>query len=107
MESSVRKLFERYESVFNRSLGGDMDMDEVASLYASEFIAASPAGIMAGRNDDQLKEVMAQGYARYRALGRRQCGSAMSVSLPWMTVTAWRMSTGRRPMPARTGRTSR
>ena len=44
-----------------------MDMDEVASLYASEFIAASPAGVMAGKNDDQLKQVMAQGY---RAIGQ-------------------------------------
>lgn len=72
METSVRKFFERYESFFNQSLGGDMDMDEVAALYASEFIAASPAGVMAGKNDDQLKEVMAQGYARYRAIGTKE-----------------------------------
>jgi hypothetical protein len=72
MEASVRKFFERYESVFNRSLGGDMDMDKVAALYASEFIAASPAGVMTGRNDDQLKQVMAQGYARYRAVGTKE-----------------------------------
>jgi hypothetical protein len=71
MEVSVRKFFERYESFFNRSLGGDMDMDEVAALYASEFIAASPAGVTTGRNDDQLKQVMAQGYARYRAIGTK------------------------------------
>ena len=72
MESSVKKLFERYESVFNRSLGGDMKMDETAALYASEFIAASPAGVMAGKNNDQLKQVMAQGYARYRAMGTKE-----------------------------------
>lgn len=72
MEASVRKFFARYESVFNRSLGGDMDMDEVAALYASEFIAASPAGVMAGKNDDQLKQVMAQGYERYRAMGTKE-----------------------------------
>lgn len=72
MESSVRKLFERYASVFNRSLAGNMDVDEVAALYASEFIAASPAGVMAGKNDDQLKQVMAQGYARYRAMGTKE-----------------------------------
>jgi hypothetical protein len=71
MEASVRKLFERYESFFNQSLGGDMDMDEVAALYASEFIAVSPAGVMTGKNDDQLKQVMAQGYARYRAIGTK------------------------------------
>lgn len=72
MESDVKELFERYESVFNQSLGGDMDLDSVAALYASEFIAASPAGVTAGKNDDQLKQVMAQGYARYRAMGTKE-----------------------------------
>lgn len=72
METSVRNFFERYESFFNRSLGGDTDMDEVAALYASEFIAASPAGVMTGKNDDQLRQVMAQGYARYRAIGTKE-----------------------------------
>lgn len=72
MEASVRNLFERYESFFNRALGGDPDMDEVASLYASEFIAASPAGVIAGKNDDQLKKVMTQGYARYREIGTKE-----------------------------------
>ena len=71
MEESVRKFFERYESAFNRSLRGDPDMDAVAALYASEFIAASPAGVMAGKNDGQLRQVMAQGYARYRDMGTK------------------------------------
>jgi hypothetical protein len=71
MEVAVRKLFERYQSLFNQALGGDPDMDAVASLYASDFIAASPAGVMTGKNDDQLKRVMAQGYARYRAIGTK------------------------------------
>ena len=34
--------------------------------------AASPAGVMTGKNDDQLKQVMAQGYARYRAIGTKE-----------------------------------
>lgn len=71
-EDGVRKLFERYESVFNQSLRGDVDMDEVAALYASEFIAASPAGVTTGKNDDELKQVMAQGYARYRTIGTKE-----------------------------------
>jgi hypothetical protein len=74
MEESVRKLFERYESLFNQSLGGDIDMVEVASLYASDFIAASPAGVMAGKNDDQLKKVITHGYAHYRAIGTKNMG---------------------------------
>jgi hypothetical protein len=72
METSVRKLFERYERVFNAALHGDGDMDDVAALYASDFIAASPAGVMTGKNDEQLKQVMAQGYARYRAIGTKE-----------------------------------
>jgi hypothetical protein len=71
MEESVRQFFERYESLFRRALAGDVDMDEVASLYAPAFIAASPAGVMTGTNDDSLKQVMAQGYARYRAIGTK------------------------------------
>lgn len=34
MESSVRKLFERYERLINQALAGDADMGEVASLHA-------------------------------------------------------------------------
>jgi hypothetical protein len=72
METSVRKLFERYERSFNQSLAGDTDLREVASLYASRFISATPAGVMTGKNDEQLKQVMAQGYARYRAIGTKE-----------------------------------
>jgi hypothetical protein len=72
LETSVRKLFERYERVFNAALHGDVDMDDVAALYAADFIAASPAGVMTGKNDEQLKQVMAQGYARYRAIGTKE-----------------------------------
>ncbi|MBZ9856304.1 nuclear transport factor 2 family protein [Mesorhizobium sp. CA13] len=72
MEMSVKRFFERYQQFFKASLGGSMDMDEAASLYTSEFIAASPAGVVTGKNDDQLKQVMAQGYAHYRAIGTKE-----------------------------------
>lgn len=71
METAVKNLFERYARFFNQSLGDDSDMDELASFYAPEFIGASPAGIMTGRNDEQLKKIMAQGYAHYRAIGTK------------------------------------
>lgn len=72
METETRRLFERYERLFRQALAGDADMDEVASLYASDFIAASPAGVMSGRNDQQFRDVMARGYAHYRDIGTRQ-----------------------------------
>jgi hypothetical protein len=71
MEASVRKLFERYERLFNQALAGEVDLDEVASLYASEFIGAAPAGVRTGKNDDQFRQVMAEGYAHYRATGTK------------------------------------
>ncbi len=71
METSVRKLFERYERLFNESLGGHIDTRDVASLYAPHFIAATPTGVMTGKNDDRLKQVMKQGYAHYRAIGAK------------------------------------
>lgn len=70
-ETAVRKLFERYERLFNASLAGDVDTKQLAALYTSSFISATPAGIMAGKNDERLKQAMAQGYARYRALGTK------------------------------------
>ncbi|QIA23176.1 hypothetical protein [Mesorhizobium sp. AA22] len=72
MEAQVRELFERYEQLFRKSLAGDADMDEVTSVYASAFIAASPAGVMVGKNDDEIKQVMEQGYAHYRAIGTKE-----------------------------------
>lgn len=72
METSVKKLFERYERAFNQSLGGAIDMDEIASLYAAEFIGAAPAGVRAGKNDDQFRQAMAEGYAHYRAIGTKE-----------------------------------
>lgn len=71
METGVRKLFERYENFFRRSLGGDVDMNEVATLYTPEFIAASPAGVMTGKNDGQFKRAMTRSYAHYRAIGTK------------------------------------
>ena len=72
MESAVRRLFEQYENFFNSSLGGDVDGEVMASLYAPEFIAASPAGVLTGKNDDQFKQAMEQGYAHYRAIGTKR-----------------------------------
>lgn len=71
-DDDIRAFFKQYEKCFNQALAGEVDLDDVAALYASEFIAASPAGVMTGKNDDQLKQVMAQGYARYREMGTKE-----------------------------------
>lgn len=69
LEENVKKLFDRYEHFFRQSLGGDINADEMAALYTSDFIAATPAGVMTGKNDNEFRQVMTQGYAHYRGIG--------------------------------------
>jgi hypothetical protein len=72
MQKSVRKLFEQYEQLMQKSLGGEVDLDAATSVYASVFIAVSSAGIKAGTNDEHLKQVIRQGYDYYRAIGTKE-----------------------------------
>ncbi len=62
MEAAVSKLFERYERFFRQALAAKADMDEVASLYASNVIATSLAGIMSGKNDEELERMTTPGF---------------------------------------------
>lgn len=71
MDSAVRALFDRYEALFAQGLAGEVDADALAALYAPEMIAASPLGVRAGKNDTEMTAALAQGYARYRAIGTR------------------------------------
>lgn len=41
-KDTLEKFFQRYESFFMQSLSGEIDGNEIAELYAPEFIAASP-----------------------------------------------------------------
>ncbi|MFA5580972.1 MAG: DUF4440 domain-containing protein [Paracoccaceae bacterium] len=69
MEQAVRQLFTRYAQFFERALAGAPDGDEIATLYAPEFIAAGPAGVRTGHNDATFRAAMTQGYDHYRAIG--------------------------------------
>lgn len=71
-EAEVEDFFGRYERVFRESLAGNLDPQEAGSFFAPEFIAATPAGVMAGRNDHTLAEALSAGYDRYRAIGTRE-----------------------------------
>jgi len=69
MTAEIQALFRRHEENFNRGLAGDADLADAAKLFTAEFIAASPAGVFAGRNDESLIQAMQGGYAHYRATG--------------------------------------
>jgi hypothetical protein len=71
MEKSVNELFERYQELFKNALKNTINMEQVMSSYASAFIAASPAGVRVGQNDEQLKQAMQQGFEHYRHIGTK------------------------------------
>jgi hypothetical protein len=71
MEEKVKKLFERYQQFFLQALHDNIDLEEVTSSYATAFIAATPAGVMVGENDEKLSEAMKQGFAYYRRIGTK------------------------------------
>jgi hypothetical protein len=71
MEESIKALFDRYQEFFRKALAGELGMEQVASSYASAFIAASPAGVMVGQNDEQLQQVMRTGFENYRRIGTK------------------------------------
>ncbi|MCK1638178.1 nuclear transport factor 2 family protein [Bradyrhizobium sp. 157] len=71
MEKNVKDLFERYAKLFRTALRDQVDMDQVTSSYATAFVAASPAGVSVGRNDEHLKQMMRQGFENYRRIGTK------------------------------------
>ncbi len=71
-KNEVKSFFMRYEQFFMRSLHGEIDPDELSSLYAQEFIAASPLGVMTGKNDAVFQQTLAQGYEQYRRMGTQE-----------------------------------
>src|SRR5687768_764750 len=66
----VEKFFSRYESRFNDALkGAKPNIDETVDAFASEFIEASPTGIIAGKNDAKFRDAIAQGWSFYKEIG--------------------------------------
>ena len=69
MKKTIETFFRRYEATFNESLAGAPKADATAEAFADDFLAVSPQGVAPGKNDERFREVIAQGYGYYRAIG--------------------------------------
>lgn len=67
----IETFFAEYAARFNHSLQDPpvVDVDGVLASFADCFIEASPLGVNCGKNDEQFREVIPQGYAFYRSIG--------------------------------------
>lgn len=70
-KDTLEKFFQRYERFFMQSLSGEIDGDEMLELYAPEFIAASPLGVLTGKNDADFRRALSGGYEQYRKIGTK------------------------------------
>lgn len=69
---NLDEFFAAYAASFNRSLAGEVDEAGIRSAYAPHFVAATPAGVMAGANDATFSEQLRRAYAFYREIGTRR-----------------------------------
>jgi hypothetical protein len=68
----IENFFNRYEGRFNAVLsGGEPNIDETVDSFAEWFIEASPAGVIAGKNDEKFRKVIGQGWMFYKDMGIR------------------------------------
>ncbi len=69
-QHEIENFFNRYEARFNEVLsGGEPDLDETVNSFSSDFIEASPAGIMAGKNDRKFRKSISKGWEFYKNIG--------------------------------------
>jgi hypothetical protein len=72
MEQAIRDLFGRYECETNAALAGEPDMTAISDLYDDAFIGSSPAGVIAGKKDEDFKKALATGFAHNRKIGAQR-----------------------------------
>jgi hypothetical protein len=68
-EQSIKAFFTAYESRFNASLAGKIDLEGTTQSFANCFVEASPAGIICGNNDEQFRESIPKGIEFYKSIG--------------------------------------
>jgi hypothetical protein len=82
-QSEVEDFINQYESNFNAALAGSNgDVDSTVNSFASEFIEASPLGVIAGKNNGKFKESITKGWAFYKQVGI----SAMNIFSKQVTI---------------------
>lgn len=82
MIPGIEAFFYRYAAMFNDALqDGQPDVEGTAACFAAQFIEAGPQGVQCGKNDEQFRGMIPQGYAFYKGIG------VHSMDIPGMEIT--------------------
>jgi len=69
-QHEIENFFDRYEARINDALSGaEPEIDETVKSFATEFIEASPAGVIAGKNGKKFRKAIGEGWNYYREIG--------------------------------------
>jgi hypothetical protein len=71
VDQKLKEFFREYEARFNKAMAGAIDTEATANAFASCFIGANPLGVNCGKNDDQFRLMIPQGYEFYRNIGTK------------------------------------
>lgn len=93
-KEQVEKFFQKYEQFFMQSLIGKLNPDEITELYAPEFIAASPMGVMTGKNDIDFQKLYPMDMSNIVKWERLVCMFVKSRYIQLMNIIVWRMYLG-------------
>lgn len=69
INDQIEQFFDEYEKRFADGLAGQAVEEDTASAFADFFVEASPMGIIGGKNDQEFRERVPQGYEFYRSIG--------------------------------------
>ena len=69
INDQIEQFFEEYEKRFAEGLAGNAVAEETARAFADFFVEASPNGIIGGKNDQEFRDRVPQGYDFYRSIG--------------------------------------
>jgi hypothetical protein len=71
LETKVRALFDAYGKRSNDALQEPpkLDLEGVVRSFAPFFVESSPKGVVGSPNDDRFRQMIPEGFARYRQVG--------------------------------------
>ena len=101
MNNRIQRLndfFKLYADKFNNAINGDSpDIEGTAKSFSDCFIAANPLGVICGRNNEDFKAAMLQGYMFYKDIGVKamdivEMDTTILDNLHEMTKIRWKCS---------------
>jgi len=73
MDDKISEFFALYEARVNKALEDtpEVDAKATAEAFSDCFIYANPSGVNCGKNDEQFRSQILQGFEFYRSIGTK------------------------------------